>query len=278
MKSWIIAVATVALAAFTMSGCNGSEKPKTSKPNETCPVVSKGAAAQKGVCPVTAPGKAESSLPARIEGTAIQTLKAGRYVYIELDTGNATSLWVAAEQAPVAKGDKVACRPVTLMSKFESPTLKRTFDQVYFVDSLMTPGIVGAMPTNHPPLPAGHMSMPAAHQGGKELPGKIEVTPAEGGVTIAAIASQQEKLAGTQVLLRGKVTKYSASIMGANWLHVQDGSDKRDLVVTTKAEVQVGDTVLIRGNLERNVDLGSGYSYDLIIRNAEVNAEKPVQP
>jgi len=270
MKSLITSGAMIALAAITMSGCRGSEKATVSPSSvATCPVVGP----SKGSCPVSVPGKGDSMLPALIDGTVVQTLSAGRYMYIEIATGSGPSVWVAATEEPVAKGDKVSCRPVTLMSKFESPTLKRTFDQVYFVESLITPLNPGDMPTNHPPLTAAHMAMPPATQTQNQAPVNVDVPPAEGGVTIATIAAQQEKLAGTQVLLRGKVTKYNAAIMGFNWLHVRDGSDKRDLVVTTKGEAKVGDTIMIRGSLERNVDLGSGYSYDIIIRNAEVAVE-----
>jgi hypothetical protein len=102
----------------------------------------------------------------------------------------------------------------------------------------------------------------------------VDVPSAEGGVTIAGLYSKSKEFAGKDVLLRGKVTKYNANIMGANWLHVRDGSDKRDIVVTTMVEVKPGDTVLVGGRLELDVDLGSGYRYDLIIRNAKVTVEK----
>ena len=286
MKSYGIAGMAVALAFIIVSGCQESGKARTSSTGETCPVGAAGTSSAKGACPVEAqgkgamkdacpvgtPGKSESGLPAVIEGTVLQALPAGRYVYVELDTGSG-SVWVAATEQPVAKGDKVSCRQATLMEKFESPILKRTFDRVYFVSSLTTPRTAGVMPTNHPSMGAGHMPMHAARQAGGAAPVKVEVAPAEGGVTIAVIAEQKEKLAGKEVLLRAKVTKYNAAIMDANWLHVQDGSGMRDLVVTTKAEAKAGDTVLIRGRLERDVDVGSGYAFDLIIRNAEVTVE-----
>ena len=276
MKSWVIAGAALAVAAFIMSGCQESKNAKESPPGATCPVAAPGESGPTESCPVPAPGQGESALPALIEGTVVQALPAGRYVYLELDTGTG-SVWVAAVEEPVDKGDKVSCRPMTRMVKFDSPVLKRTFDAVYFVAELTTPRSAAAMPTNHPPLHGGHMAMPAAGRGHGPALIKVEVAPAEGGVTVAAVAEQREKLAGSEVLLRGQVTKYNAAIMGVNWLHVQDGTDKRDLVVTTKVEANVGDVVLIRGKLERDVDLGSGYSYDLIIRNADVTVEKPAR-
>ena len=120
-------------------------------------------------------------------------------------------------------------------------------------------------------MPSGHGPKPAAVATNIN----VDVAKADGGVTIAEIAAQREKLAGTEVILRAKVIKFNPNILGANWLRVKDGSDKRDLAITTKVEVKPGDTVLIRGRLERDIDIGSGYKYDIIIRNAEVTAEKP---
>ena len=58
-----------------------------------------------------------------------------------------------------------------------------------------------------------------------------------------------------------------------NWLHVRDGSGaegNNDLVVTTKAEVNVGDVVTVSGTLNTDKDFGSGYKYDVILEDATV--------
>jgi len=58
---------------------------------------------------------------------------------------------------------------------------------------------------------------------------------------------------------------------------VQDGTGAagtNDLTVTTDAEVQIGDTVLVTGALTLNKDLGSGYKFDVIIEKAQVAVEK----
>ncbi len=129
------------------------------------------------------------------------------------------------------------------------------------------------MSTNYPAGYGMHGSKPAAMGAQSQPSFDVKVPPVEGGVTIAALVEQREKLVGTEVKLRGKVTKYTANIMNANWLHIMDGSDKRDLVVTTKESLKVGDTVVVKGRLERDVDIGAGYSYDLIIRGADVTVE-----
>lgn len=260
IKQWTV-VGALILGVLLMARCQGAER------TPEAPVAASG--------PVSAPGNSEPALPDRIEGTVVQTLTAGRYLYLELNTGTG-SVWIAAMEQPAAKGDRVRCAPQTLMEKFESPILKRTFDRIYFVGPLTIPRNTGVF--EHPSPHAAHGPDTAARGTENQEDLTVDVTPAEGGVTIADLAAQREKLAGAEVLLRGKVTQYNANIMGANWFHVRDRSDKRDLVVTTKAEVTVGSTVLIRGRLERDIDLGHGYAYDLLIRNADITIEKQTLP
>lgn len=258
MRTWVYAGVSLALAAFFVAGSYGLEPQGNKAAKETHPV-----RVAEGRLPAP---------PAQIEGTVAQILKAGRYIYLELNTGTGT-VWVAAIEEPVAKGDRVSCVSETLMENFESPSLKRKFERVHFTARLAIHRTPGSMPTNHPPsdvAQTGHGARPPADAADM----KVDVPPAEGGVTIAELAVKGQVLADKEVILRAKVTKYNADIMDANWLHVRDGSAKRDLVVTTKAEVKVGDTVIVKGRLERDVDLGHGYRYDLIIRNATVIAEK----
>ena len=70
-----------------------------------------------------------------------------------------------------------------------------------------------------------------------------------------------------------RVVKYNAQILGKNWLHLRDGSGTEgtnDLTVTTRAEVKVGDLVLVTGKLTTNRDFGSGYTYAAIVEDAIV--------
>ena len=75
------------------------------------------------------------------------------------------------------------------------------------------------------------------------------IEKAEGGKTVAEVFAEKDQLGGQTVVVRGKVVKTNANIMGKNWLHVRDGSGAEganDLTVTTAAELpQVGDTVVV---------------------------------
>lgn len=221
---------------------------------------------------------AEDSVPAgstAIEGRAVQILAAGRYVYVEVARAGGTgTLWVAAVAEPISTGDVVHCTSATLMEGFQSPLLKRTFDRVYFVGGLRGAGAGAALPAGHPAIHAGPPAGAAGTNAAAAAP-QFNVPRPDGGVTLSELATDAAKHAGTEVVLRAVVTKYNAEIMDTNWLHVRDGSSDGDLVVTSRARAAVGDRVLIRGRLERNVDLGHGYRFALIIRDANVTVEEP---
>lgn len=128
------------------------------------------------------------------------------------------------------------------------------------------------------PLPEGHpnidMSGGAAPAAPKFDFSKI-VKPKDG-KTVQEVYQEKAKLNGKRVTLRGKVVKYSAAIMGKNWLHLRDGTGKdptNDLTVTTQAKAKVGDTVLVEGTVALDKDLGAGYKYDVIIEEAKVKIE-----
>ncbi len=46
-----------------------------------------------------------------------------------------------------------------------------------------------------------------------------------------------------------------------------------DLVVTTNAVAEVGNTVVVRGTVVTNMNLGSSYVYDVLIEKASITIE-----
>jgi len=121
--------------------------------------------------------------------------------------------------------------------------------------------------------------MPAEHPVATPAP-EVDLTgiaKADGGKTVAEVFAEKDALGGQKVTVRGKVVKVNAGIMNTNWLHVRDGSGAEgtnDLTVTTAGTVPgVGDTVLLTGTVALNKDFGMGYSYDVIVEDAEVTVE-----
>lgn len=76
-----------------------------------------------------------SAEPAVSSGVVQQTLDAGSYTYMQVKAGD-TLLWLAAPQTKVAKGATVSWDGAMTMKNFSSPTLKRTFDEILFVESV----------------------------------------------------------------------------------------------------------------------------------------------
>jgi hypothetical protein len=103
------------------------------------------------------------------------------------------------------------------------------------------------------------------------------IAKAEGGKTVAEVFAEKDQLAGKPVTFRGKVVKTNANIMGKNWLHVRDGSGAdgtNDLTVTTAGAIpNVGDTVVVTGPVVLNKDFGMGYTYEVLIEDAQVTVE-----
>ena len=103
------------------------------------------------------------------------------------------------------------------------------------------------------------------------------IDTAEGGMTIEEIFAKKDELGETKVIVRGKVVKANPEIMGKNWLHVRDGTGSEgtsDLTVTTSGKLpEVGDTVLVTGQVSLNKDFGLGYQYDVILEDAEIFVE-----
>ena len=135
---------------------------------------------------------------------------------------------------------------------------------------------MGGTPPGHPNVGGaggGTTGGPAAAPEGIDLDG---IAKPAGGSTVAEIYSKSASLAGKEVLVRGKVVKFTPSIMATNWIHLRDGTGgegTNDLTITTGQTVKVGDTILVRGGLTVDKDFGYGYFYPVIIENGEITVE-----
>ncbi len=244
------------------------------------------------------PAKAQAPAPAAdagggsentpsITGTVAEAMNAGQYSYVLIDDGS-KKVWAAGPQTTVAVGDKVTVPSGMAMRGFQSKTLGRTFDVVYFVSAIE---VAGAKPANigaasaHGAAKGGLEAGMAAHSGaaahgvGGPKPAEVDLTnikKADGGQTVAELYAKKADLVGKDVAVRGRVVKYTAGVMEKNWLHVQDGSGNapnNDLTVSTSVEAAVGKMVLVRGKLTADKDLGFGYHYDIIIEDGAVTVE-----
>jgi hypothetical protein len=212
--------------------------------------------------------------PGMVRGTVLETMNSGGYTYAFMDTGQ-DQRWVAALETPVQVGDVVQTDEGMAMSGFTSKTLNRTFNVVYFVGSLQN--LSGGSP---PPAQAS-AEMPQGHpdiSGGAATTAVVAIDAYEEGKDIAYVYANKDELAGQPVTLRGKVVKYNPGILGWNFIHIQDGSGdaaagSNDLIVTTKADTAVGETIVLSGTIALDKDFGAGYSYPVLLEDASITSE-----
>ncbi len=189
-------------------------------------------------------------------------INASNYTYLKVKE-NDNEYWIAVPQMQVQKGETLYFGKAMEMKNFHSEALNRDFESILFVDRVSkTPGNMDIVP-NHPKLTSA-----------KE---DLSVKPLSDGKTVKQIYADKNDLAGKTVKVRGKVTKFNPNIMGRNWIHIQDGtgsSNDYDLMITSKDIVKVGDVVVAEGTVAVNKDFGAGYSYPVMIEDANVKADK----
>jgi sporulation protein YlmC with PRC-barrel domain len=206
-------------------------------------------------------------------GTVIETINTSGYTYVQVDTGK-EKIWAAATEFQVKVGDKVTVPQGMLMKNHHSKTLNRTFDLIYFVAKITVAGTEQTT-RQFPKERTGvtHGKTVASAPADIDFSGIIKP---KGGKTIAELYAQKGDLSGKEVVVRGKVVKFSSKIMGKNWIHVQDGTGDKgtnDLTITTSAVAKVGDIVVVSGVVVTNKDFGYGYKYDIIIEDAKITVE-----
>lgn len=214
-----------------------------------------------------------------LTGTLLEQIAASPYVYVRLKTASG-EVWAAVNEAPLTNGAQVTVYNAMLMEKFESKTLKRTFDRVYFgalespTDGPAPTAMPGAVAMGAAGAPASVGTPPAVDA----KVGKVDKAAGANAHTIGELWAGKDALAEKTVSIRGVVVKYNPGVMGKNWIHLQDGSGDagkgtHDITVTTADAVTNGATVTITGTVRLNKDFGAGYTYAVIVEDAKVVAK-----
>jgi hypothetical protein len=220
---------------------------------------------------------AQAANQAFISGTIVETMDSGGYSYVLLDTGS-SRVWVAGPVTTgLEVGQKVSSPDGMEMKNFTAKSLDKTFESIFFVGGIVPEGAETAAASPHGGMGMNMGGSPAASSNTKL--DKAEVTGVEklaGGYTVEEIYSQAAQLGGQTVKLRGQVVKFTANIMGTNWVHIQDGTgtaETSDLTVTTAATLAAGDLVVVEGPLSVDKDFGAGYKYHVIVEGATVTKQ-----
>ena len=232
---------------------------------------------------------ATASAAGGVGGKLLERIDAAPYSYLKIATP-AGEIWAAVPQAAVEKGADVVIDNPMPMDGFESKSLNRKFEKIYFgtlagqggpaqaaAPAGMPPGaapVPGQMPPGGMP-PGGMGAQHAAAAAGPSDVGDVKVPKATGAnaKTVAEIHAQKAQLKEKKVTVRGKVVKSNSGIMGKNWIHVRDGSGSaekgdNDITVTSESAASVGDVLVITGVVRVDKDFGAGYAYPVIIEEA----------
>jgi hypothetical protein len=202
---------------------------------------------------------------AALKGEVLEIKDVESYTYLRLKTSNG-EVWSAVPTTQVKKGAIVTIQNAQLMNNFESKTLKKTFENIYF-GSLTPASGTNAVQTLGAPSNAAKTNFLS----------DMKVAKASGAQarTVAEIISKSADLKNKTVLLNARVVKYNEAIMGKNWLHLRDGSGSEtdathDILATTTESTKVGDVVLLKGTVRKDKDFGSGYTYKVLIEDAKL--------
>lgn len=230
---------------------------------------------ESGQEPVTDNPALASPVPdGMVRGTVLETMNSGGYTYVFIETDQ-DQRWVAARQTAVAVGDVVQSFHGMPMSAFTSKILNRTFDIVYFVDTVHNLSAPAAQEAAVSTLPTGHSE---TNDTSTAEAVDNNVAELKSGQNIAYLYGNKDSIATQTISLRGKVVKYNEGILGWNFIHIQDGSGdavdgNNDLTVTSKNTTAVGETVVVTGTMILDRDFGAGYKFPLLMEDANIEAE-----
>lgn len=201
-----------------------------------------------------------------VSGKVQETMNSGGYTYIRVN-----DIWAAAPECDIVVGEEVSFRKSMPMDNFASSRLDRTFDKIYFINSINKGKVVKDV------KPEDLLLTPGSK--GIQNPTKTTVAgikKVKDGITIADLFRDKDRLNGKKVLLRGKVVKFSPQIMNTNWLHVQDGTEYDgfyDLIITSNDVAKTGDQVIVNGTVVLDKDFGYGYKYNVLVTDANIVVE-----
>jgi len=206
----------------------------------------------------------------------VEVIQGSSYTYIKAKESTGEK-WMAVSKQDVQTGGVYYYDEGLPMNNFHSKEIDRTFDEIYFVNTISTtPLEKGAMGG----MGAMDGSASAESRMGKvinEQNSAIKLEKQAGEITVAQIFANRNDYSGKEVEIRGVVVKVNEQVMGKNWIHIQDGTNDNgnfDLTVTSTELPAVNDEITVKGKIILNKDFGYGYSYEVIMEDAAIVGKK----
>ncbi|SMO72984.1 hypothetical protein SAMN06265379_10639 [Saccharicrinis carchari] len=215
-------------------------------------------------------GSSQQAMPTDEKVFVVQeVLQTTKYTYLKVSE-NQSERWVAVSKLEAMPGDRYYYDKGLPMKDFHSKELNRDFETVDFINNISKTPLGQKAVTNTPIMQAPH-----GHSGKVVVPknSDVSIQKSEGELTIAQIFADPQRYANKQVEIKGTVVKVNKSIMGKNWIHLQDGTghnDKFDLTLTSNQVPPINQVQSFKGTLNLNKDFGAGYFYEVIVEDAEM--------
>jgi hypothetical protein len=203
-------------------------------------------------------------------GVVAETLEVENYTYIRLEAVH-DDAWIATLPTWVSPGDVIEFTGGAVMNDFYSESLNRNFKTILFVDNMrIVDEQAGAEIVDKAHSKPSVAPSPATSDESHMEP----IEPVGEGETIAEIFAGYAEREGQTVKLRARVVKVSSGILGKNWVTLEDGTgtDPNNQIVTTTLDtVSPGDLVDVTAVIKKDVDLGYGYEYALLLEEATIS-------
>ena len=200
-------------------------------------------------------------------GVIAESINVGNYTYLRLTEPD---IWLATSHLEASNGDRVEYVGGMEMRDFYSKSLDRKFTSIIFVQRAYKVGLDGKpVVTEEGQETSAYMPKAAASV---RTPQPSEIQPLPDGMSVADILNSNKSFNDQPVRLRAKVIKVSPNIMGKNWITLSDGTGAQPdnkLLATSRQQVSLGDVVIVHGVIRKDVDLGAGYLYKVLLEEAE---------
>lgn len=197
----------------------------------------------------------------------VEVIHGSSYSYIKAKE-NMAEKWMAVSRQEVHTGAVYYYDEALPMNNFHSKEIDRTFEQIFFVNTISTT----PLEQEQPKAMEGHMGKIDNQQSSA-----ITLEKKAGEITVAQIFANRNDYSGKEIEIRGIVVKVNEEVMGKNWIHIQDGTNDSgnfDLTVTSADLPAVNDEITVKGKIVLNKDFGYGYSYEVIMEDAAIVGKK----
>jgi hypothetical protein len=199
--------------------------------------------------------------------TALEVLQTDRYTFLKVKE-NLDEFWIATANFEAKVGKEYFYQGGLLKTDFESIDLKRNFDKIYLVSSII----------DSEQHPSSHNHTEMENNSTDEMGNSsMQMAKNPKAIALSELLKNKTKYQGKSIIVSGKIAKANYGIMEKNWYHLQDETSlngtKCDLTITSQDNIMLGSTVNIEGIFYLDKDFGSGYSYAVIMEEASLKLD-----